>query len=212
MRSFGAVLFLSSAVLLGTVALVSRADAGACKDAAKATFLDCKAQCKSDFLDQKFTCRNVQPACGRACLAGRQACFDRVEEILDTGVVSGHCSQTMNDPCRADADCPNGEQCVVDSSLTNCPTGTNACNAAFTATATGAPPGGCGATCGPQGQVCSCHGDTTCQDCIDGAQVTRFLCRDGCRDSFRVNTIVISEKQNCRAGFKACVQACPPAS
>ena len=40
----------------------------------------------SDFLDAKFTCRNVQPACGRACLAGRQACFDRVGEILDTGV------------------------------------------------------------------------------------------------------------------------------
>src|SRR5436305_14936563 len=96
MRSFGAVLFLGSAVLLGTATLVSRADAGGCKGAAKATFADCKSQCKSDFLDQKFTCRNVQPACGRACLAGRQACFERVEEILDTGVVTGHCSTSLN--------------------------------------------------------------------------------------------------------------------
>src|SRR5207245_2456559 len=141
------------------------------KDAAKAEFNDCKAQSKSDFLDAKFTCRNVQPACGRACLAGRQSCFEGVHEILETGQVPGG------------------------TTLDNCSGGTDACNAAFTATATGDPgSGGCGATCGPHGQVCDCAGDTACNDCIDGAQVTRFLCRDACRDSFRVNPIVIDEK------------------
>jgi hypothetical protein len=183
-----------------------------CKLNAKAAYKDCQAQCKSDFQDAKFTCRNIQPACGDACLAGRQACTDAVEQILDTGVVQGHCSVTGSDPCLSDSDCPNGETCVVDQTLANCTGGTNACNATFATQAEGAPSsGGCGATCGPQGQVCSCHGDTNCQNCLDQAQITRFLCRDTCRDSFRVNPIVVAGKQACQNTFQVCVKACPPA-
>ncbi len=207
MRRMGLFSLIGAAVL-GSVMFAARSDAGVCKDNAIAAYKDCQAQCKSDFLDAKFTCRDIQPACGEACLAGRQACFDGVEEILDTGVVQGHCSVTNSDPCLTDSDCPNTETCVVDQTLANCTGGTNACNAAFTNTATNS----CGATCGPQGQVCSCHGDQTCQDCIDQAQITRFSCRDACRDSFRVNPVVVGGKQSCRNTFQACVKACPPAN
>ena len=213
MRAIGAVLLLGS-IVLGSVALVGRADAQTCKQQAKAAFKDCQAQCKSDFVDARFTCRNIQPACGEACLAGRQACFDKIDQILETGVVDHRCS-TSGSACNSDTDCPSGETCVTDT-LANCSTGTDACNAAFTATATGDPgSGGCGATCGPHGQVCDCSAAAdvnACNDCIDNAQVTRFLCRDTCRDSFRVNAVVVSDRTACRASFKACVQACPPAS
>jgi hypothetical protein len=212
MRKVRAILVVSSAVLCSTMFIAPVNADLMCKMNAKAAYKDCQAQCKSDFTDAKFVCRNIQPACGDACLAGRQACFDGVEEILDTGVVTGHCSVTMSDPCLIDAECPNAESCVADSTLANCTGGTNACNAVFTTQATGDPgSGGCGATCGPQGQVCSCHGDQACAECLDTAQVTRFLCRDECRDSFRVNPVVVSGKQGCSTSFKACAQACPPA-
>jgi hypothetical protein len=172
MKRIGTMLFLSSAVLW-TVALPAPARAGQCKDNATATYKDCKDQCKSDYLDAKFTCRNIDPACGTACLAGRQQCFDNVEQIKDTGQVPGG------------------------GTLDNCSGGTNACAAAFLQAKTD-----CGAPC---------NGDTTCQDCVDQAQVTDFLCRDACRDSFRTNGVVISEKANCRSTFQACAHACPPA-
>ncbi|MBI3767089.1 MAG: hypothetical protein HY271_01195 [Deltaproteobacteria bacterium] len=189
MKRIGAVLVISIAVLGSAVfATHARADT-TCRMNAKAALLDCKSQCKSDFLDARFTCRNVLPSCGKACLAGRQQCFDNVEVIKDTGQVPGG------------------------TTLDNCSGGTDACKAAFTATATGAPAdGGCGATCGPNGQNCNCSGDLICEDCIDGAQVTRFLCRDACGDSFRTNAIVKAMKANCRSTFQACIQACPPAN
>jgi hypothetical protein len=213
MQSIDRRFIVVSAVLSGVLVAASAHADMMCRRNAKSAYKDCQAQCVSDFQDAKFECRNIQPACGEACLAGRQACMDAVEEILDTGVVQGHCSQTMSDPCLVDADCPSGESCVVDQTLANCSGGTDACNAAFTAQATGNPgSGGCGATCGPQGQVCSCHGDQTCQECLDAAQIVRFSCRDTCRDSFRVNSIVVAGKQSCRTTFQACVKACPPAS
>src|SRR5262249_659180 len=159
-------------------------EAGMCKDNAIAAYKDCKAQCKSDLVDAKFTCRNIPPACGEACLAGRQQCFDNVELILDTGVVTGHCSSTMTQTGHVDGDCPRNETCVADSTLDNCAGGTDACQAAFINTATTT----CGATCSSDDHpVCTCGGNTNCQECIDQDQVTRFLCRDTCRDSFRTN-------------------------
>lgn len=206
MRKIGALLVIG-AVALGSAAFVARANAGVCKDNAIAAYRDCKSQCKSDFVDAKLTCRNVQPACGEACLAGRQQCFDNVEVILDTGVVSHHCSMSGSQ-CQVDGDCPVGETCVTDT-LANCSGGTDACQAAFLNTATNS----CGATC-TQGAhpACTCNGVQACQDCMDQAQVTRFLCVDACRDSFRTNATVVALKANCRATFQACIQACPPAS
>jgi hypothetical protein len=48
--------------------------------------------------------------------------------------------------------------------------------------------------------------------CVDPAQVTAFICRDACRDSFRTNPIVIADEANCRSIFQACVHACLPAN
>lgn len=207
MRRTGSMLVLGGAMLFG-MALTARADVVTCKQDAKATYIACKDQCKSDFLDAKFTCRNVNPACGEACLAGRQQCFDNVELILDTGVVTGHCSTTTGHLCHVDTDCPTNETCVADSTLTNCSTGTDACQAAFLDTATNT----CGATCAQGAHPgCTCNGNQACQDCMDQTQVTRFLCRDACRDSFRTNPTVLTLKASCRSTFKACVQACPAA-
>jgi len=213
MRTIRAGLIISGAVAACVMtATLVHADAQ-CKRDAIAAYKDCQSQCKSDFDDAKFTCRNIDPICGNACLSGRQACMDGVEEILDTGVVSGHCSGQPSGACLVDADCPNGQTCVVDSTLDNCTGGTDACDAAFATQATGDPStGGCGATCGPQGQVCSCHGDETCAQCLVTAQITRFGCRDECRASFRFNPVVIMGRTNCRNGFKGCVKACPPAT
>jgi hypothetical protein len=58
-----------------------------------------------------------------------------------------------------------------------------------------------------------CSGDQACLDpCIDAAQVTAFICRDNCRESFRANESAQEGIKNCRAAFRACVHACPPAS
>jgi hypothetical protein len=174
MRKIGTILIISGAVMCSTM-YVARANADAtCKQNATDSYLACAAQCKSDFIDAKLTCRNIQPACGEACLAGRQQCFDNVETIKETGQVPGG------------------------TTLDNCSGGTDACKAAFRQQASD-----CGAPC---------NGDQTCQECVDQAQVTRFLCRDACGDSFRRNPIVISMEQNCRSSFHACVHACPPAN
>lgn len=60
-----------------------------------------------------------------------------------------------------------------------------------------------------------CHapcaaGDTVCDGCVDDAQVAAFVCRDNCREDFRANHT--DDVKQCRAIFRACVHACPPAS
>ena len=82
--------------------------------------------------------------------------------------------------------------------LDNCTDGTDGCQSRFQAAKTA-----CGAPC---------NGDPTCMECVDGAQVTNFICRDTCRDSWRLNSTVKSLKDNCRTTFRACVHACPPAA
>src|SRR5215510_280042 len=98
-------LVLASVLLLGSV---GRAHADAlCIASAKADYLACKAQCKDDFQSAKFACRGVQPDCGKACLAGRDGCFDDVNAILDTGVLPSGGGNLDNcvggtDKCKAD--------------------------------------------------------------------------------------------------------------
>lgn len=175
MRVSRGVLVVSAAmVLAGSGLSNARADA-TCVQNAKATYRACASQCKADFVDARLTCRNVQPACGVACLAGRQACFDNADNILQTGQL------------------PDG------STLANCSGGTDQCKASLQAAKQA-----CGAPCQPT--------DTACKECVDNAQIVDFECRDGCRDSWRTNPTVIAMEQSCRDTFKACVQACPPAT
>ena len=80
--------------------------------------------------------------------------------------------------------------------LTNCTDGTDGCKARLqTDKAT------CGAPCAP--------GNTVCDTCVDGFQVTAFGCRDTCRESWRSNTTLDALRDSCRATFKACIAACP---
>lgn len=206
MRRIGLGVLIGCAAL-ATMSSSAYADA-ACRQTAKDAYVACRAQCKNDFVDAKFACRDVQPGCGEACLAGRQQCFDNVDLILQTGTVR-HCSATIADACQIDADCPSGETCATDGTLANCLGRTDACEADFLNTAQTT----CGATC-TQGAhpACACHGDQACLGCIDQAQIARFLCRDGCGDSFRGNGTVQTLKATCRSIFKSCVQACPPAN
>jgi len=59
--------------------------------------------------------------------------------------------------------------------------------------------------------VTTCGGDAACLDtCTDAAQVDAFTCRDDCRESFRMSGGP-TEIEACRASFRECVRACPPA-
>jgi hypothetical protein len=59
--------------------------------------------------------------------------------------------------------------------------------------------------------VTTCNGDTSCLDtCTDQAQVDAFTCRDNCREEFHMGPGP-TEIESCRATFRECVRACPPA-
>ena len=164
---------VTAAVVAGiAVAAAARADL-ACKLQAKDDYVACKQACKDDYRAAKLTCRNIDPACGTACLAGRQVCRDGYESILATGQLPGG------------------------GTLDNCAAGTDGCRAQLEIDKTG-----CGAPC---------NGDPTCDACVDAAQVTSFVCRDTCRESWRANAVVVALKDACTTTFQACIGACGPA-
>jgi hypothetical protein len=150
------------------LSLASITDAHAdreCIGRAKDTYVSCRDQCKDDFFSAKFACRGVSPACGLACLAGREVCVDAAEDILRTGQF------------------PDG------SPLANCPGGTDACMSALK-TAKSA----CGAPCAPSDAACNACVDVaqvtafTCRDaCRDSwrpdPRVVAAL--STCRKSFK---------------------------
>jgi hypothetical protein len=160
---------------LGTVWVSSATADLACKLQAKEEYRACKADCKTDYRSTKLSCRNVDPACGLGCMAGRQACRDAVDAILDTGQLPP----------------PGG------GTLDNCVDGTDGCKARLQAAKDA-----CGAPCAP--------GDEACDSCVDAAQVTSFVCRDDCRESWRSDPVVGALKDSCTTVFKACIGACPP--
>jgi hypothetical protein len=131
---------------------------------AKDAFLGCKAQCKSDFVDARFLCKNIDPACGAACLAGRVTCFQGVDQILQTGQLPGG------------------------GTLANCSGGTNACDAAF-AQAKQA----CGAPCNGNTTCMECVDNAQVQDfeCTDTCRDSWLLdptvkaMRVQCRSTFK---------------------------
>jgi len=100
--------------------------------------------------------------------------------------------------------CQDGVEAILDTgqlpaggTLADCATGTDGCKATLQADKQTCP-----------GWPCQLS-DQACNDCVDGKQVTAFICRDTCRDSWRADPTVISLAQNCKDVFKACVQACP---
>lgn len=159
-------------VVVTALAAAARADL-ACRLQAKDDYVACKQSCQGDYRDAKLTCRNIDPACGTACLAARQVCRDGYESILATGQVPGG------------------------GTLANCAAGTDGCRAQLDVDK---------AACGAP-----CNGDPTCDSCVDAAQVTSFICRDTCHESWSANAVVMALKDSCQTTFQACIAACPPA-
>jgi hypothetical protein len=65
---------------------------------------------------------------------------------------------------------------------------------------------GCGAPSDP------CNTNATFIACMNPFQLDGFVCRDGCRDTFRLDVNARAALKACAKGFKACVKSCPPAS
>jgi hypothetical protein len=165
MRALRGVLVLSAAMVLAGSGSSSAQAATACVQNAKANFLACASQCKQDFVDARLLCRNVQPACGEACLAGRQACLDNANTILQTGQL----------PDR--------------STLANCSGGTDQCQATFQAAKLA-----CHAPCQSSDTQClECVDnaqvtDFECRDtCRDSWRTnpTVIVMRQSCQSSFK---------------------------
>jgi len=165
MRHFALGLMVVATTLL---AGGGRADAGmdrTCLKNARQDHKDCIAQCQDDYRSARLVCRNIDPACGKACLAGRQACRDNADQILSTGVL------------------PDG------SSLANCAGGTDACKATLQQAKQA-----CGAPCQPTDLTCKeCVdqaqiADFTCRDtCRDSwrTNATVIALLQACRDGFK---------------------------
>ncbi len=191
MRTRRSVLLVVGAVLLfaGKVTAQSPTptpSVGQCIQSARQNNQDCKSQCDDDFITAKFICQGIPPACGIPCLAGFAACRQQVENILDTG--------------QAPNPTPGGPPIPLD----NCSGGTNACDQTFQAAKQACYNAAPSCT---QPPCNSCQiTDTTCNDCIDTAQVNHFTCVDACRDSWRI--VTKGMKKACRVGFAACKKAC----
>lgn len=143
--------FRSGLLAVGILAIAVPALGNQCVANAAADNVACKKQCQSDFLAAKLVCGNIDPTCGTACLAGRQACLDNVQAILDTGLL------------------PDGTQ--FDS--VNCSGGTDQCKATFAAAKAA-----CNPPCQPADTTCKdCVdaaqvADLTCRDtCRDSWRV-----------------------------------------
>lgn len=182
MQKLGLMVLLVS----GGVFMAGQVSAGmnmSCLKDARANRQVCMQQCTDDFQAATFLCRNIDPACGAACRAGHDVCIDNINAILQTGQL------------------PDG------TTLANCSGGTNQCDSDFQTAHQACIDAACQQG---SGQCSTCHGDTTCQDCVDSAQIAHFVCSDACRDSWRANQIVKDDRKTCAKSVSACVKACPP--
>jgi len=62
---------------------------------------------------------------------------------------------------------------------------------------------GCGGTTDP------CSSNPAFIACMDPFQLDAFVCRDTCRDSFRLNLVAQAALKACNNGFRACRNSCP---
>ena len=120
MRGYG-LPFLLALAYVGGMAAIAQADP-ACLAQAKQNFLGCRQQCSDDYQDDKFRCRNVDPACGNACLAGREVCLEPIRAVLE-GCLDG-CRATLRNTKQntCHAPCAPGDTvcdgCVDDAQVT----------------------------------------------------------------------------------------------
>jgi hypothetical protein len=144
----------------------------------------CKQAAKSEYLACKTECKNDYVDSKLACR--------NVEQSCGLGCLAGR--ETCNDG--VDAILSTGALPGA-GTLDNCSDGTDGCQARLADAK---------AVCGAP-----CNGDATCDACVDAAQITAFTCRDTCRESWRGSAVVKALEVSCRATFKGCIGACPPA-
>ena len=143
-----------------------------------------QAQAGQCFRDAKSTFRECKSSCKTDLLDDKAGCLN----------VTPGCFLACRDgksECIADAEQP----------LTDCIAG---CNAPLDQARTDCK-GQCG--CGAPDNRC---GFNPCYvQCLDPFQATAFSCRDGCRDTFKLDANAQALIAACKTGFKACVGACP---
>ncbi len=144
----------------------------------------CKLQAKDDYRACKDDCKDNYRAAKLTCR--------NIDPSCGTACLAARevCRDGYND-ILASGQLPGGGQ------LDNCPTGTDGCRAQLDTDK---------AACGAP-----CNGSSTCDTCVDAAQVTSFVCRDTCRESWRANAIVGALEASCKSTFQACIGACGPA-
>jgi hypothetical protein len=146
--------------------------------------LACKQQAKDDYRACKQTCKDDYRAAKLTCR--------NVDPTCGTACLAGR------QVCRDDVDAIlSTGQLPGGGTLADCADGTDGCRArlADAKDACGAP----------------CNGDPTCDACVDAAQVTSFICRDTCRESWRADPTVAALETTCHDTFQSCIHACPPA-
>jgi hypothetical protein len=146
--------------------------------------LACRLQAKEEFRACKADCKNDYRSAKLGCR--------NVDPACGLGCMAGRqvCRDSVDD-ILATGQLPGG------GTLDNCADGTDGCKAGLQAAKDA-----CGAPCAP--------GDQACDACVDAAQVTAFVCRDDCRESWRSNGVVAALKESCTTTFRACIGACPP--
>jgi len=152
---------------------------------AQGTPSQCILQAISDFKDCKAQCKDDYRSAKFTCRGIDPACGKAcLGARLD-------CLDGVEDILRT-GQVPGG------GTLDNCAGGTDKCRADLEAAKQA-----CGAPCDKNPDP------ATCDTCVDAAQVTAFVCRDTCRESWRHNTTVVALAQQCKDTFKACVALCP---
>jgi hypothetical protein len=140
-------------------------------------------------------CRSGFKACVQACPPGSAPVDDTKQCRIDARTADKACLSACLEDFQASKDgCRNKDHACVE----NCRSTRQACDAPVQS-ALDAAVAQCKATL--QAAKAACNGDPTC---IEQVEVVAFQCRDDARDAAKPGFA------SCRAGFKSCVQACPP--
>ena len=144
----------------------------------------CKQQAKDDYVSCKQECKDDYRGDKLTCRNIDPACGSPC-------LVARQACRYEYEDVLATGQLPGG------GTLAGCAAGTDGCRAqlALDKAACGAP----------------CNGNTTCDACVDAAQVTSFVCRDTCRESWHADPAVAQLRTTCKDTFQACLAACPPA-
>lgn len=175
------------------------AELDACIDAAQVAAYGCRRSARIAARPALELCQSAFRTCAKACPPP-----DEPSEVVDPLACKLAAKDTANAckaACREDRQvqkdlCLNRDHVCVE----GCRAGRDACRLPAEDQLDAAV-----AACNAQrdADVAACAGD---QGCLDGAYVAAFQCRDAARE------VAKPALRACRDGFRACAEACPPAS